>query len=272
MVHVAEGAGPAERLHDLLLAMAGRVDDDGINSARELLGTGLPGAAAAYLTGCLIAGRIPVDTTEQHQLRRVLEETRSAPGLADRLNAVDGATTGEHRFGDPGDVDASLAAALAPVTARLQGLRGLWCTARTTPAGVSYGAVPRRVLLAEVGSGGSTPAVAYQLLEALRRAGLNCSVEVFDSGAELPEYHREALAAAHRVHLDAAPAEPVAERPVEQAVEQQAPAEPTPEPAPEPAPAPAPVEQVRAEQQVPVEQAPVEQPAPVVPPAPAAQP
>ncbi|MER6989724.1 hypothetical protein ABT337_23915 [Saccharopolyspora hirsuta] len=241
---MAEGAGPEDRLHNLLLAMAGRVDDDGINAARELLGAGLPAAAAEYLTGCLIAGRIPVNTTEQYHLRRSLDESRSAQTLADRLHVVDAVPVGEHRFGEPNEVDADLVAALAPITGRLQGLRGLWCAARTTPAGVSYGAVPRRILLAEVGADGSTSAVAYQLLEALRRAGLNCSVEVFDSGTELPEYHREALAAAHRVHLDAAPAEQPA--PARPAVEERQ-AEPEPPAEQREAPA-APAAEPRSEQ------------------------
>ncbi|MEV0082187.1 hypothetical protein [Saccharopolyspora sp. NPDC050642] len=231
MVDVAEGAGPVDRLHNLLLAMTGRVDDDGINSARELLGIGQPGAAAEYLTGCLLAGRIPVSSSEQYHLRRVLDETRSTHVLADRVNVVDSVPVDAHRFGEPAEDDGDLVAALAPVAARLQGVRGLWCASRTTPAGVSYGAVPRRILLAEVSPEGSTTAVAYQLIEALRRAGINCSVDVFDSGAELPEYHREALAAAHRVRLDAPPAPPVErpareERPVERPAEQQRAAEP----------------------------------------------
>ncbi|GAA4611720.1 hypothetical protein GCM10023108_05110 [Saccharopolyspora hordei] len=227
MVHVAEGAGPEDRLHNLLLAMAGRVDDDGINAARELLGEGLPAAAAEYLTGCLIAGRIPVNSTEQYHLRRVLDETRSAQALADRLQVVDAVPVEEHRFGEPEQLDTDLVEALAPITGRLHGLRGLWCAARATPAGASYGAVPHRVLLAEVGADGSTSAIAYQLIEALRRAGLHCSVEVFDSGAELPEYHRDALAAAHRVHLDQAEQE--RERPEE---EPRAAAEQRPAPSP----------------------------------------
>ncbi|WP_308198004.1 hypothetical protein [Saccharopolyspora soli] len=202
MVDVAEGAGPVDRLHNLLLAMTGRVDDDGIDAARELLGIGQPDAAAEFLTGCLLAGRIPVSSTEQYHLRRVLDETRSMHNLADRLEVVDAVPPEEHRFGEPTEADDDLLAALDSITGRLQGVRGLWCASRTTPAGASYGAVPQRILLAEVGSDGSTPAVAYQLIEALRRAGVNCSVEVFDSGAELPEYHRDALASAHRVHLD----------------------------------------------------------------------
>ncbi|MEU6269208.1 hypothetical protein [Saccharopolyspora shandongensis] len=225
MVDVAEGAGPVDRLHNLLLAMTGRVDDDGINSARELLGIGQPGAAAEYLTGCLLAGRIPVNSSEQYHLRRILDETRSTHVLADRVNVVDSVPADEHRFGEPAEDDGDLLAALAPVAPRLQGVRGLWCATRTTPAGASYGAVPRRILLAEVSPEGSTTAVAYQLIEALRRAGINCSVDVFDSGAELPEYHREALAAAHRVHLGAPPAERPAAREERPAAREERPAE-----------------------------------------------
>ena len=202
---VAEGAGPGDRLHNLLLAMTGRVDDDAVNSARELLGSGQLDAAAEFLTGCLVAGRIPVTSTEQYHLRRVLDETRSQQRLADRLHVLDTVPDEGHRFTDQGESDDEVVAALAPVTSRLPGVRAVWCAWRVTPAGVTYGAVPRRVLLAEVGAEGSVTAAGYQLLEALRRAGVGASVEVFGSGADLPEYHRNALAAAHRVHLDMPP-------------------------------------------------------------------
>lgn len=199
----AEGADAADRLHDLLLALTGRVDDDAVNSAREMLGIGQVDAAAEFVAGCLLAGRIPVSSTEQYHLRRVLDEARSQQALADRLNVVDSVPPEPHRFSDEHDsVTSDLAEALAPITARLTGLRALWCTWRVTPAGVTYGAVPRRVLLAEVGSDGSAAAVGYQLLEALRRAGIGCSVDVFHTGADLPEYHRTALESAHRVHID----------------------------------------------------------------------
>ena len=75
MVDVAEGAGPVERLHNLLLALTGRVDDDAVNSVREMLGLGQLDAAAEFLVGCLLAGRIPVTSTEQYHLRRVLDDT-----------------------------------------------------------------------------------------------------------------------------------------------------------------------------------------------------
>ncbi|WP_433870969.1 hypothetical protein [Saccharopolyspora sp. CA-218241] len=270
VVDAAE-AGPGDRLHALLLTMTGRVDDDAINSARELLGMGQPGAAIEFLSGCLIAGDIPVDPAEQFELRRVLEETRSPRALADRLHVVESVSADEHRFTERTEADDDLIAALAPITARLGGVRGVWSTERSTPAGTSYGAVPRRVLLAEVGSDGSVAAVGYQLLEALRRAGVHCSVDVFGSGAELPEYHRQALTAARRVHLDevastaarrqeeapaapeppepervrAEPARPEPARPEpagpEPARQEPARAEPaSPEPAPEPVPEPEP--------------------------------
>lgn len=205
VVDVAEGAGPVERLHNLVLALTGRVDDDAVNSVREMLGIGQLDAAAEFLAGCLLAGRIPVTSTEQYHLRRALEEARSQQALADRLHVVEAVPDEGHRFSDEHDQDRSdreLVDALAPIAGRLHGVRALWCAWRTTPAGVTYGAVPRRVLLAEVGSDGSVAAAGYQLLEAVRRAGLGCSVDVFNSGMDLPPYHRNALANARRVHLD----------------------------------------------------------------------
>lgn len=206
MLDVAETAGPGDRLHTLLLAMTGRVDDDAVNGTRELLGMAQLDTAAHFLTGCLLAGRIPVSTNEQYHLRRALHELHADAGLAERLSVVQERQDATHRFDlRAAESDWDVSATLAPIANRLVGLRGLWTTWRTTPAGDSYGAVPRRVLLAEVGADGSTAAVGYQLLEALRRADVACSVDVFASGMELPEYHREALAAASRLHLETTP-------------------------------------------------------------------
>ncbi|GAA4837121.1 hypothetical protein [Saccharopolyspora rosea] len=245
MVDIAEGTGPADRLQTLLLAMTGRVDDDAVNTTRELLGTGRLDAAAEFLTGCLLAGRIPVSSTEQYHLRRVLDDTRSPHSLADRLHVVDAVPAEEHRFAEPEEDGGDLVAALAPVTSRLAGVHGLWSVTRTTPAGASYRAVPRRVLLAEVGSDGSASAVGLQLIEALRRAGVDCSVDVFTSGTDLPGYHRDALAAAQRVSLggeppaaraEPAPAAPEVSAPAPEVPAQEAAPPPEPEPAPEPEP------------------------------------
>lgn len=249
MVDVAEAAGPVDRLHGLLLAMTGRVDDDGIDGARELLGIGQPDAGAEFLAGCLLAGRIEVTAAEQYHLRRVLDDTRSNHQLADRLNVVESLLPENHKFSAPNSDNTDLELTLKQIGGRLAGLRGLWVTSRTTPAGTSYGAVPQGVLLAEVGPDGSGPAVAFQLISALRRAGLRYAVDVFATGADLPEYHRDALSTARRVRLDMAPAErtapPVVPRP-EQVAEHRQPEEPPAPPPPPPAP-PVQVEEPRPE-------------------------
>lgn len=99
MVDTAE-AGPGEQLHDLLLSLAGRVDDDAVNTTREMLGTGHQATAAEFLVGCLLAGRIPVTSPEQQQLDRVLDELRCPREFADRLNVVDAVPDAEHRFSE----------------------------------------------------------------------------------------------------------------------------------------------------------------------------
>ena len=201
-METADSAGPAEQLGDLLLSLAGRVDDDAVNTTREMLGTGHAGPAAEFLVGCLLAGRIPVSADERGQLDAVLDELRCPRDFVERLHVVDRIPDEEHRFSEQPSSGEELADALAPVAARLTGVRGLWCAWRTTPAGVTYGAVPQRVLLAEVGSDGSAVAAGYQLVQALRRAEIDCAVDVFTTGADLPVYHRDALGSARRVHLD----------------------------------------------------------------------
>jgi hypothetical protein len=235
VVDVAEGAGPVGRLHDLVLAMTGRIDDDGIDAVRELLGIGQPDAAAEYLVGCLLAGEIEVNPAEQHQLRRIFDEARVPHQLVDRLKVTESLPGEMHRFSTPETDDTDLELALKAVSARLPGLRGLWATSRTTPAGASYGAVPQSVLLAEVGPEGAGSAVAYQLINALRGSGLRYSVEVFSTGAELPDYHREALANARRVRLEVTAGErsaPPVAVPRERVAERRQPDEPPPPPAP----------------------------------------
>ncbi len=204
MVDGADSAGPVDRLQNLLLDMTGRIDDDAVNTARELLGAGQPGAAAELLVGCLLAGGIPVTPSQQYHLRWVLEQCRSRRTLVDRLQVLDGIPSDPHRFGEPDLSEGEIAAALRPVARRLTGLRALWCVSRTTPAGVTYGAVPQHVLIAEVVSDSAVPAAGYQMLEALRSAGINCSVDVFSSGTDLPDYHRNALSAARKVDVGAA--------------------------------------------------------------------
>ncbi|ASU77175.1 hypothetical protein CDG81_01285 [Actinopolyspora erythraea] len=201
MVDVANSAGPVDRLHELLLALTGRLDDDAINAAREFAGAGQPDSAAEFVTGTLLAGGIPVTRDEQRELSSILGRTNSRSGLTDRLAVDSPESSDKHRFTEPERVD-DVSTALREVTARLPNLRSLWCAARTTAAGVAAGAVPRRVLLVEVDGATAVGPTDYQLLRALRRHGIQCSVEAFRTGDELPDYHREALAVAHEVRVD----------------------------------------------------------------------
>ncbi|WP_017972872.1 hypothetical protein [Actinopolyspora halophila] len=201
MVDVADGAGPAERLHDLLLNLTGRLDDDAVNTARELAGAGQTDVAAELVTGSLLAGGIVVNRAEQHELAAILGQANSRSGLAQRLVPGETGTSEPHRFTEPERVD-DLAAALRTVAPRLPNLRSLWCAARTTAAGVAAEAVPRRVLLAEVDGSTAVGPTGYQLVQALRRSGIGCSVEAFETGDELPDYHRDALTVSHEVELD----------------------------------------------------------------------
>lgn len=205
MVDVADGAGPAERLHDLLLNLTGRLDDDAVNTARELAGAGQTDVAAELVTGSLLAGGIVVNRAEKHELAGILGQANSRSELAERLVPDETGTSEPHRFTEPERVD-DLAAALRTVAPRLPNLRSLWCAARTTAAGVAAEAVPRRVLLAEVDGSTAVGPTGYQLVQALRRSGIGCSVEAFETGGELPEYHRDALTVSHEVELDPATA------------------------------------------------------------------
>src|SRR5690606_18375182 len=70
---------------------------------------------------------------------------------------------------------------------------------RNTVAGTTPGPMPQRVVLAEVGPEGSALATAYRMDTALRRAGIRAAVEVLETGADWPAYHRLALRSAVRV-------------------------------------------------------------------------
>lgn len=101
-----DGVGLPVRLHDLLLALAGRVDDDALTQARELLAVAELDRAVELVVGCLLAGRIPVSPEERHEIGWLLDEVRSDRSLADRLFAVERVPVPRHRFSvesDPAD-------------------------------------------------------------------------------------------------------------------------------------------------------------------------
>lgn len=201
MSDVATGDGLPDRLHDILLRMAGRVDDDALTSARELVAIAESDRAVELLVGCLIAGGVPVTPAENGQLRSLLDQSRSDPSLADRLKVRDTWYAPPHRFSYEPDAGAGIGAALAPVVDFLIGVQSVHAVWRVTPAGATPGAVPQRVVLVEIGADGFAPATAYRIGQALEAAGIRAVVEVLKTGADRSDYHRLAASDAKPINL-----------------------------------------------------------------------
>jgi len=187
------------RLHDLLLALAGRVDDDALSQARELLAVAEPDRAVELVVGCLLAGRIPVTDLEHRQIADLLDELNSSRTLADLLVVVDTLPVPRHRFSAESDPAAGIATALAKVVTSLPDIRSVMCVWRSTPAGASPGPLPQRLVLVDIGPQGHAPATAYRIDRALRRAGLSAAVEVLRPATQLSDYHAAAVTTAREV-------------------------------------------------------------------------
>jgi len=201
-----DGVGLPVRLHDLLLALAGRVDDDALTQARELLAVAELDRAVELLVGCLLAGRVPVSVDERHEIGRLLGEVRSDPALADRLFAVESVPVPRHRFTDESDPAEGLAEVLGRTAAVLPDVRSVRATWRSTPAGATPGPLPQRVVLVDIGPAGFAPATAYRVDTVLRKAGIRAVVEVLTVGTPLGEYHAAAVTTAREVFFRTASA------------------------------------------------------------------
>ncbi|AIG80733.1 Hypothetical protein AJAP_39765 [Amycolatopsis japonica] len=216
------------RLHNLLLALAGRIDDSALTEARELIARAHIDEAVELTTGTLIAGKIPVSSSEQRELALVLEMSRSDATLANDLLVVEeDEPVLTHRFTGENQPEFGLAEALDRTLQVLPDVRSVHAVWRNTPAGSVPGALPQRVVLVEIGPEGNPPAVAFRVDTALRRAGIRSVVEVAGPGVARSAYHQAASSAASPVwvtgstHSSDFRSEPV-----------------TPPPAPAPAPEP----------------------------------
>lgn len=184
---------PSEPTHDLLLALAGRVDDDMLSWARELVAVGEDARAVELVTASVIADRTP--------LPEPLRASLVAAGRAARIEidaaalpptAIEEGTA--HRFdAEPAGV-ADVGTVLRELPARqLQDCR-VQLTWRITPAGTAPGPLPHPVVIVEVEPGARpTDVLAYQLGVALERAGVNAAIEVLTSGRMRSTYHKTAL-------------------------------------------------------------------------------
>jgi hypothetical protein len=201
-----DGVGLPVRLHDLLLALAGRVDDDALSQARELLAVAEPDRAVELLVGSLLAGRIPVLTDERDQITRMLEELHSSRTLADLLTVVETLPVPKHRFSAESDPTDGIASAVGKTVSGLPDIRSVLSVWRSSAAGATPGPLPQRVVLVDIGPQGHAPATAYRIERSLRRAGVRAAVEVLRPGTQLSEYHAAAVTTAREVKFaDAAP-------------------------------------------------------------------
>lgn len=196
-----DGVGLPVRLHDLLLALAGRIDDDALAQARELLAVTELDRAVELVVGCLLAGRLPVTADERHQIASLLDELRSDPTLADRLPVVDAVPVPRHRFTVESDPTAGMAEVLDKAVSVLPDVRSVRCVWRCSPSGSTPGPLPQRVLLVDIGPQGLALATAYRIDSVLRGVGIRAAVEVLRADAQLGEYHTAAVTTAREVHF-----------------------------------------------------------------------
>ncbi|HEX5120322.1 MAG TPA: hypothetical protein VFW65_34500 [Pseudonocardiaceae bacterium] len=193
------------RVHDFLLACAGRIDDDALTDARELLAMAELDRAVELVTASLVAGRIRLSADERDELLDLVDAVRCPTALVDRVVVDDATPLPRHRFTtgamDDPTPEIGVLDAAARVIDVLPDIRSLSCVWRTTPAGAPAGPVPQRLVLIEMGPDGFAPSTAYRVEHALRRAGIRAAVEVVQAGADLSDYHGDALAMARRLSL-----------------------------------------------------------------------
>ncbi len=190
-------------VYDLLLVLAGRLDDDLLAWARELVAVGEEGQAVELVTAALAAERVMLPAAVR---RAVVAAGRAAHTDLDVERELappvpDDVTV--HRFDPAAASGDRVAGVLAGLPARRLAGCTLYLTWRSTPAGAAPGPVPRAVVLVEAGPDRSADVLAYLLATELDRAAVPASVEVFTTGTRLPAYHRTALAAARRIEVGA---------------------------------------------------------------------
>ena len=189
----------APSVHDLLLALAGRLDDDLLAWTRELAAVGEEDEAIELATAALAAERVVLPASLRAAL---VAAARAARTDLDAERALPPGSPGigtPHRFAtEAGAGDAVVAAVTALPPRRLAGCT-LHLTWRTTPAGAAPGPLPHPVVLVEADPDRSSDVLAYQLAAELERADTPASVEVFTSDAALPAYHAAALRTAREI-------------------------------------------------------------------------
>ena len=208
MTQVVDRVSLPIRVHDALLGLAGRLDDDALTDARELLASAEVDRALELVAGCLVAGGIGLTRDEQRGLEELFGEAHCDASLISKLRVIGPSATPRHRFisGAHGmrGAESGVGEALLPVLEALPDVGAVWAVWRVTPAGSVPSAVPQRVVLVEMGTSGFAPASAYRVEHALRRGGIRATVEVLRDGVRRPDYHKDAMVHARSVSFDRA--------------------------------------------------------------------
>ncbi|GEL18425.1 hypothetical protein [Pseudonocardia asaccharolytica] len=233
---MARTGTPALTMHELLLALAGRVDDDLLAQSRELVAIGEDTQALELLAATLVADRTALPSQVRETVVALGQSLRIGLDAERELVPArrEGGTT--HRF----DADAGGPAAAARIGTVLAGAAHrppgcrTWLTWRITPAGSAPGPLPYPVILVEIAAEAAfeehlADVMAYRFAATLDRAGTAASVEVFVAGTALPSYHAAALKSARPVP-DASP--PAPRRPAAHVRPRSTPPPPTPGRAP----------------------------------------
>jgi hypothetical protein len=199
-----DGPPAPGRLHEVLLGLAGRIDDDALTAVREMVAAEDDAEAAELLGGCLLADEVGLSADERGVLAPWFATARVDPDLLSGLPVdPDALRRSGHRF-VPTTTGATPAATLARAARRLSGVLSVRESWRVTPAGAAPGPVPHRVVLVETADPDDCDHVVHHLAHAARGLG-GTSVEVFAAGVALPAYHRDALAAARPLSADPLP-------------------------------------------------------------------
>jgi hypothetical protein len=192
-------------IHELLLRLAGRVDDDLLADARELVAVGEDGHALELVTAALAADATPLPPP----VRAELVDAATAARIdldADAALAPAAPDTTAHRFSATANVDVPVVAAARELPDRLRAGVRLRLTWRQTPAGPAPTPLPQPVLLVETPEDGRPGEVlAYQVGAAMARSGVHVAVEVLTTGRPLTGYHAAALRDSTPLSGDAPP-------------------------------------------------------------------
>lgn len=190
--------------HELLLRLAGRLDDHLLWRYRDWLGEGALSTLARTLPKSLLKYRIDLDETEYGLLMTGLVPHGADRNQVSSTLGVDDLAPARYTFTSSASERVnSVDAVSAIVHATLRGrpdvgeVRESW-----RHGGAGEQREPRRVLLVTAVSGAAR--LAGELQRVLRVLGdEEPSVEVLPVGAELPEYHRAALAQSQLVCVGA---------------------------------------------------------------------